>query len=127
MRKFKSSIVITFLTLFIAAFLIRFINLDIFPINDDEYQVVLDCREAYDKFLGIPVACSQGEHHPFLSYLSFLSDKIFDSPEYIIRIPMVVIGMLSIVMIFLLTKEMYGSKTAIIARRILPKTVQFES
>jgi 4-amino-4-deoxy-L-arabinose transferase-like glycosyltransferase len=107
------------IVIFILAFFVRIYNLSLFPLNHDEAAWSLSSIHNFDKFIGIPVACFNGYIQPFFSYLVFITKKIFSSPEYIVRIPAVIIGVATVILIYQLAKEMYGKKAALISASLL--------
>ncbi|MBU0693404.1 MAG: glycosyltransferase family 39 protein [Candidatus Omnitrophica bacterium] len=104
---------------FISAFFVRFYNLPLFPLNHDEAAWTLRSIENFDKFLGIPAACFHGYIQPFFSYLVFFTKKIFSHPIYIVRTPSAVIGAFTVILIYMLAKEMYGKRTGLISALLL--------
>lgn len=105
--------------IFISAFFVRFYDLTLFPLNHDEATWTLRSIENFDKFLGISVTCFHGYIQPFFSYLVFISEKIFSSPEYIVRIPSVIIGVVTVWLIYQLASQMYGKKAGLISALLL--------
>lgn len=105
--------------IFTLAFFVRVYNLNLFPLNHDEATWTLRSIYNFDKFMGIPAACFHGYIQPFFSYLVFFSQKIFSSPEYIVRIPAVIVGVATVVLIYQLAKEMYGKKAGLISASLL--------
>lgn len=103
----------------ILAFFIRSYNLLLFPLNSDEANEFLVSVNNFDKFIGIPVSCFDGYMYPFIGYLIFFSKSIFSSPEYIVRVPSVVIGGATVILIYKLAKEMYGKNAGLISSVLL--------
>lgn len=93
--------------------------MDIFPLNHDEANWIIPCVDNFDKFLGIPAACFNGYIRPFLSYFVFFSRKFFSSPEYAVRIPAALLGVITIILIYQLAKEMYGKNAGMISALLL--------
>jgi len=94
--------------IFILAFSVRAYNLGIMPLNHDESYWSLRSLEHFDKFIGIPVTCFKGYIQPFFSYLVFVAKNFSFSPELIVRIPAVIIGSLTVIVVYILAKEMFG-------------------
>jgi 4-amino-4-deoxy-L-arabinose transferase-like glycosyltransferase len=105
--------------IFVIAFFIRYYNLALFPLNHDEATWSLRSVNNFDKFLGMPLACFQGYIQPFFSYLVFFTKKIFSHPISVVRMPAVIIGVATVVLIYKLAKEMYGQKAGIISALLL--------
>ena len=105
--------------IFALAFFVRVCNLSLFPLNHDEATWSLRSIDNFDKFLGLPVACFQGYIQPFFSYVVFFTKKIFSNPIYAVRIPSVVIGVATVILIYKLAKEMYGQKSGLISSLLL--------
>ena len=103
----------------ILAFLVRGYYLDLFPLNHDEINGSLRCIENFDKFLGIPVTCFKGYIQPLFSYLLIFSRKLFSVPEFIVRMPAVILGTFTVLLIYLVTKEIYDKKIALTSAIIL--------
>lgn len=107
------------IALFGLAFLVRFFNLRLFPITHDEATWTFNSLNNFDKFIGIPVACFHGYIQPFFSYLVFFTNKIFTSPEFIIRMPAVIIGSATVTLVYMLGKEMYGRRIGLLSSLLL--------
>jgi 4-amino-4-deoxy-L-arabinose transferase-like glycosyltransferase len=107
------------LYLFLVAFIVRFNRLSLFPLNHDEVNWFLFSPQHWITFLKIPVGCYDGYAHPALSYCISITQQIFSDPVYILRIPTVVIGSLTVVLIYRLAKECYGKGVAFIAATFL--------
>ncbi|MBU1524414.1 MAG: glycosyltransferase family 39 protein, partial [Candidatus Omnitrophica bacterium] len=105
--------------IFILAFFVRVYRLSLFPLNHDEATWALPSVEHFDKVLGIPAACFHGYIQPFFSYLVFFAKKIFSHPIYIVRTPSAVIGAFTVILIYMLAKEMYGKRTGLISALLL--------
>lgn len=105
--------------IFILAFFVRFHRLDLFPLNHDEVTWTLRSINNFDRFLGLPVACFKGYIQSFFSYFVIITNKLFSDPVYIIRMPAVIIGFSTVVMLYFLAKEMYGRKTALFSAALL--------
>jgi len=105
--------------LFGLAFLARFFHLRLFPVTHDEAAWTFGSLNNFDKFMGIPVACFHGYIQPFFSYLVFFTNKVFISPEFILRVPAVIIGSATVTMVYILGKEMYGRKTGLFSSFLL--------
>ena len=101
------------------AFFIRIFNLRLLPLTHDEVVWSLGGFCNYDRFFGIPVSCFHGYIQPFFSYLVFFANKIFSAPEYIIRVPAVVIGSATVALVYLLGKEMYGRNAGLLSSFLL--------
>lgn len=105
--------------IFALAFFVRVYNLSLFPLNHDEATWSLRSVDNFDKFLGFPAACFQGYIQPFFSYLVFFTKKIFSNPIYVVRIPSVLIGVATVILIYKLAEEMYGRKASLISSLLL--------
>lgn len=101
------------------AFFVRVYNLALFPLNHDEATWSLRSISNFDKFLKIPIACFQGYIQPFFSYLIVFTNKILSHPVYIVRIPSVIIGVATILLIYELAKEMYGRRAGLVSSFLL--------
>lgn len=104
--------------IFTLAFFVRIYNL-IFPLEANETHFGLSSPENFDKFIGIPVSCFHGLIQPFFGYLVFFTKKIFPYPEYMVRIPSVIIGIATVMLIYKLAKEMYGEKAGLVSSLLL--------
>lgn len=109
----------TAITIFLLALFVRIYQLDLFPLNHDEATWTLRSIGYFDKFMSIPVACFQGYIQPFFSYLVLFTRKFFSSPLYIVRIPSIIIGVATVILIYQLAKEMYGRKAGLISALLL--------
>ena len=103
----------------VLALFVRVYNLDLFPLNHDEAKWTLRSLEKFDRFIGFPVSCFKGYIQPFLSNLVFFSKKVFILPEHIVRVPAVIIGVATVILIFYLAGEMYNKKTGYISALLL--------
>lgn len=104
---------------FLLAFFVRIYRLDLFPLNHDEATWTIRSIANFDRFMGIPVTCFNGYIQPFFSYLVAFTNKIFSSPVYIIRIPSIIIGVATVILIYKIAKEMYGKETGLISALLL--------
>ena len=107
------------LVIFVLAFLVRIYRLDIFSLNHDEATWSLRSLDHFNRFAGIPVTCFDGYIQPFFTYLVFLTNKIFSSPAYTVRLPAVIVGTGTVIVIYELGKEMYGKKAGVISSLFL--------
>lgn len=105
--------------IFALAFFVRIYNISLLPLNHDEANWMIPCVDNFDKFFGIPVACFGGYIRPFLSYFVIFTQKIFTSPEYIVRIPAVIFGVATIILTFKLGEELYNKKCGWLSAAIL--------
>ena len=107
------------ISVFSLAFFVRFYNLSLFPLNHDEVTWTLRSIENFDRFFGVPVACFKGYIQSFFSYLVFFTEKIFNDPLYVIRLPSVIIGSATVMLLYMLAKEMYGRTAGFISSALL--------
>lgn len=103
----------------ILAFFVRVYDLSLFPLNHDEANWIIRCVDNFDSFLCVPVSCFNGYIRPFLSYLVFFSRAFFSSPEYAVRIPAAIIGVITIILVYKMAKEMYGQKAGLVSSLLL--------
>jgi 4-amino-4-deoxy-L-arabinose transferase-like glycosyltransferase len=105
--------------IFLLTFIARFPNIALFSLNHDEANWTLGALDNFVTFMGIPVACFKGYLQPFYSCLVFFSRILFHSPEMALRMPAVIIGSLTAVLLYQLTKELYGKKAGIVSALLL--------
>lgn len=108
---------ILFIVIFVLAFFIRTYNLNIIPVNHDEAVWLRPFADNFNKF--IPIIPLRGYSHLFFGYLVFFSNKIFSSPVYIFKIPAVFIGIVTVILVYRLAKDMYGERTGLVTALLL--------
>ena len=108
------------------AFFVRFYNIGLFPINHDEAhfaRFLLINPEFIKKFIGIPVTLFFNISYNLLSFLStfITSLRVFNLNEFIfhMRFQPVIVGTLTVLLVYLLAKQMYGRKAAVISSLLL--------
>jgi 4-amino-4-deoxy-L-arabinose transferase-like glycosyltransferase len=106
-------------SLCIIAFIIRFYKLSLFPLNHDEVNWILFSPDHWIKFLGMPVACYEGHVFPFFSYLIAISRQIFDDPVYILRLPAVLVGTITVLLLYKLARVLYDKRVAFLSAGFL--------
>lgn len=112
--------------IFIVAFLVRFHNVGLLPINHDEAnwaRFLLMNPEFIKKFLGIPII---PPHFIPFSLQDFLlthisGPKIFSLNEFTVhmRFQPVIIGAITVLLIYALAGQMYGRKAAVACSLLL--------
>lgn len=112
--------------IFAVAFFIRIYNIDLLPINHDEAhwaRALLYNPEFFNKIAGIPVIS-----FPFIPYSlklfligSISSSGVPSLNEFMlyVRLQPVVIGAATVLLVYILAKQMYGRRTAIISSLLL--------
>jgi len=105
--------------IFIAAFFIRIYDLGRFPLNHDEANRMLAGADNFTYFLGIPISCFKGYVWPFSSLLISISRIFLVSPEYAARIPAVIFGTLTVILVYFLCRVMYGKMAAVFSALLL--------
>ena len=105
--------------IFALALFLRIYRLDLFPLNHDEVNNTLLSLVNFDKLFGIPVSCFHGFIRPLFICFVFGAKKIFSSPEAILRIPSVIIGVATVFLIYKMASQMYGKKAGIISSLLL--------
>ncbi|MFH1504499.1 MAG: glycosyltransferase family 39 protein [Candidatus Omnitrophota bacterium] len=113
-------------SIFIGAFIIRFYNIEILPINHDEAnwaRFLLKRPEFIKEIIGIPVIS-----FPFLPYFLrvFLALRVsvpetFTLNNFIVhcRFEPIIIGAATVVLLYILARYMYGRPTALISSLLL--------
>lgn len=104
---------------FIAALAMRVFDLERFPLHHDEANRMAAGADNFSCFFGIPVSCFKGYTRPFASLLILLSRNFFSSPEYAVRMPAVIFGTLTVILVYFLCRQMYGKRTAIFSGLLL--------
>lgn len=102
-----------------AAFLLRVFDLARFPVHHDEANRMLAGADNFTFFLGMPVSCFKGYVWPFSSILISISRIFIHSPEYAVRMPAVIFGTLTVLVVYFLCKIMYGRKPAVFSALLL--------
>ena len=114
----KLSNFIIILILILAAFL-RFYRLGDFPpgLYSDEasygynaYSIFKTGRDEWGKFLPLTIQSFGDYKPPLTAYLTIPSLAAFGLNEFSVRFPSALIGTLSVLLIYLLTREVFGSK-----------------
>jgi 4-amino-4-deoxy-L-arabinose transferase-like glycosyltransferase len=66
----------------------------------------------YDSIAGLPLSLRLGPS-PFVPWLIYLARQAFGSAEWVARLPMLILGLLSIVAMYGITRELYGHRIAL--------------
>ena len=108
--------------IFTMAFFIRIYNIGLLPINNDEThraRYLLENPAVIRRFMGIPIFYIQSFSHYISDFLvNYVSgSKIFTLGEFmfVVRFESVVIGAATVLLVYILAREMYGARTAIIS------------
>lgn len=122
----------------ILAGILRFWELGQVPVSPDwdeaalgynAYSIMHTGRDEYGKFLPV-VLKSFGDYKPALySYLAIPSIAVFDLTVFAVRLPSAIFGVLTVLLVFLLVKELFGKNNlALISSFLLaisPWHIQF--
>jgi len=117
------NIFILFLVLIIGASA-RFYNLNLMPLNLDEHCDTIQGTELIkrgnvDKFLNIPISIYKGKIPLLFNFFSLVTSRFFIDPVLIARIPSVLFGTLTIFLVYLLGRILYGDRVGLFSSLFL--------
>lgn len=98
----------------------RIYRLGSIPLNQDEANttlrsVVMLKTGGYDSFCGMPIAFFQGKIPVTFAWLVFFAERLFSDPVFCVRIPAMIIGVLTILMLYWLVRLWLGRRIALVA------------
>ena len=106
-------------SIILVAFFVRTFDLSRFPLHHDEANRILAGVDHFTYFLGIPVSCFKGYVWPFSSILVSISRLFFSSPEYIVRVPPAIFGVLTIILVYFACRLVFGFRTAALSALLM--------
>ncbi|MFH1504496.1 MAG: glycosyltransferase family 39 protein [Candidatus Omnitrophota bacterium] len=116
--------ILLIIVIFIGAFIIRFYNIKMLPVNHDEAnwaRILLIWPELIKEIIGIPIIFFIPYSLRFFLISRISSPEVFTLNNFMIhcRFEPIIIGAGTVVLLYILAKCMYGRKTALISSLLL--------
>jgi len=108
--------IISIISFLLVAFFIRIYQLGLYPLNYSEINSSLVAIKVFQKYLGLPVPFIFKPDIDLLSvYCLFWSEKIFLDPVLMIRFSSVLIGTITVFLIYLVGRKFYSREIGLMA------------